>query len=409
MMEQIYYKTGKPFKYGKLMENLLQKVLKTQHESGGWAWWGNGEPNLYITTRILQALKALPPRQEVNQSLRQGYLYLQNNLPAMTKSEKIEALYALARGGHVFPYRLALDSIAFDSLNLHQQWQYYYTWKMQPGPTDKLWPKLWAKRIETATGGLGWGEANLRWYFAPNATQVVAWHTLKADSSKRHLLAGVQQHLMQSQRSWGNTVERAEISNLLLTDALEKGNDPLQKTKVSVSGYGTIDKFPAEINLPAPKGPVTISKKGSGHTFVTIAQQWQNKNPLPVDTLFALSTVWQQQNRPVTDALKTGQSSQFTVNIFAKKSAEFVMVEVPLPAGCLVTQKEQVWGQYREYLKDKVLIFFEKMQQGTHTIDLPIEVRFSGSFSQNPIRVELMYQPILFGRNGMQRVIIEGQ
>jgi len=409
MMEQIYRKTGKTFRHAKQMENLLQKILKNQHESGGWAWWGNGQPNLYITTRILQALKALPPRQEVNQSLRQGYLYLQNNLYAMPKSDKIEALFALARGGHVFPYRMALDSIAFDSLNLHQQWQYYYTWQMQPGPTDKLWPKLWAKRKETATGGLGWGEASQRWYFAPNATQVVAWHTLKKDSSKQHLLAGLKQHLMQTQGGWGNTVERAEISNLLLTDALEKGNDPLQKTTVSVSGYGTIEKFPAAVTINAPGDAVAIIKKGSGETFLTLAQQWQNKTPRPVDSLFAITTLWQQQNKPADDALKTGQSTNFIINVYAKKSAEFVMVEIPLPAGCVVTQKEQVWGQYREYLKDKVLIFFEKMEQGSHKIELPIEVRFSGRFTQNPVKIELMYQPVLFGRNGMQSVIIEGQ
>jgi uncharacterized protein YfaS (alpha-2-macroglobulin family) len=95
------------------------------------------------------------------------------------------------------------------------------------------------------------------------------------------------------------------------------------------------------------------------------------------------------------------------VHIDAKKSAQFVMVEIPIPAGCVVTNKPQVPGQHREYLKDKTVIFIERLGKGDLAIDIPLEVRYPGRYTLNPARIELMYIPVLFGREGMKNVVVQ--
>lgn len=80
------------------------------------------------------------------------------------------------------------------------------------------------------------------------------------------------------------------------------------------------------------------------------------------------------------------------------------MIEIPIPAGCVVIDKYQERGQHREYLKDKVVIFVEKLNKGPLQISIPLEVRYKGVYTLNPVKVELMYVPVLFGRNSLIQV-----
>jgi uncharacterized protein YfaS (alpha-2-macroglobulin family) len=354
----------------------------------------------------VQVLRHVPATDATRKAIREGYLYLQKSLPALGRSLKIETLYALSQGGHVYPYKMALDSIPFDSLGLHQQWQYFSTLYGHTPTTDTLWQKLWKNRTESATGALYWGKQSWYWYEAPKATMVVAWRALKADSSKQYLLPGLQQYFLENQQNgWGNTVEKAEICNLLLQEAIRQKDFTLGATKLQVNGDSTIEHFPAKFNLP--KGQIiNMQKTGFGLMYLTLYQQWQNKAPQKVDSIFDISTNLVQRGDTVI-GLKTGTTTNLKVRIDAKKSGQFVMVEIPIPAGCVVTQKEQVWGQHREYFRDRTVIFIENLEKGLHYINIPLDVRYKGSYTLNPAKIELMYQPVFFGREEIKKVAVQ--
>ncbi len=406
MMQSIYEKTGKRFPHEKLMGNLKNKLLKSQLPEGGFPWWTNGEANLYITTRVLQALRQLPPDESVKNTLRNGYLYLQNALPRLNKDKKLEALYALSQGGHVYPYKAAVDSIAFDSLTLHQQWQYFSIAQQHSSFADSLWQKLWQKRTESVLGALYWGQSSRSWYNTTKATSVVAFRAIAKDSSKLQLLPRLQQYFLEAQKEgFGNTVEKAEITHLLLKEALKNNDEILQKSMLKIADNEEINQFPFTTTLTGNE-PYLFRKTGAGIVYLTAFQQWQNKEPQKVDSLFELKTRFIQHSDPVL-SLKSGIPATIELNILTKKSAEFLMLEIPIPAGCVVTQKPQVYGQHREYLKGKVLVFIEQLDPGNLQIDIPLEVRFRGNYTLNPARLELMYQPVFFGRNELKTISVK--
>jgi len=405
MMQSIKKATGQPFTYKKLMDGLENKLLKNQLANGGYSWWINAEANLHITTRVLQVLRQLPQTNGVKNALRNGYLYLQNILPPLDKYKKLEALYALSQGGHVYPYKAAVDTIIFDSLSLHAQWQYFSIAQQHSSFSDTLWQKLWQKRTESVLGALYWGYPSRSWYNAPKATMVVAYRAIAKDSAKEYLLPRLQQYFLEEQKEgFGNTVEKAEITNLLLQEALKNKEEILEKPGIKIGDGKTIYKFPFTTTIKGADA-FTFRKTGAGIVYLTAFQKWQNKTPQRVDSLFDIATSFIQQGDTV-GSLKTGNPATFQLTILAKKSAEFLMLEIPIPAGCVVTQKQQVAGQHREYLKGKVLVFIEQLNPGSLMIDIPIEVRFKGNYTQNPTQLELMYQPVFYGRNNIRTIRI---
>jgi TonB-dependent SusC/RagA subfamily outer membrane receptor len=403
MLREINKVKGKPFAYEKRIAPLLNKLIKNQQPDGGWGWWAGGFTNLHITTRVLQVLRHVPATDATKKALREGYLFLQNALPPLGKNEKIEALYALSQGGHMYPYKMALDTIVFDSLSTHAKWQYYSAVAQHKTFADTLWQKLWKERISSVTGGLYWGRQSWEWYNNTKATMVVAWRALEKDSSKQYLLPRFQQYFLEEQQNgWSNTVEKAEICNLLLQEAIRQNDFTLGETQLLINNNIVINKFPAKLSLPA--GNIqTIQKTGFGLVYLTLYQQWRNKAPEKVDSIFSIQTKMLQQGKPVSQ-LVTGKNGLLVTDIYAKKSAQFIMIEIPIPAGCVVTQKPQVYGQHREYLKDKVMVFIEALPKGPLEISLTLEPRYKGNYTLNPAKIELMYQPVFFGRNEIKSV-----
>lgn len=422
MMKQIKNATGQSFKYERLLSPLLNRILKNQQFDGGWAWWEGGITNLYITTKVLQSLQQQDSTASIRLAKRNGYLFLQNNLAKFLQgtrngkmpraSEYLEALLCLAEGKHLFNYSLALDTIRFDSLTLHQQWQYTRIKQLAGKDIDNELRKLWAERKEAMTGAMSWGEQSWYWQRNQNASTVVAYKVVRDDVAYARWLPSIKQYFLeQKQSGWYiNTVEKAEITALLLKDALSEKQVNSQPSQLFINGVNKISNFPAKLQLQPSS--YQIKKEGSGLIYLTTYQQKQNANPTKVDSLFNVRTQFIQmgdtlQNNGIL-SLKTGSVASLIVSINIKKSAEFVQLEIPIPAGCYYAAKPQTMNEHREYLKDKTVIFIERMETGNYKFVIPLDVRFNGRFSLNPAKAELMYFPTFYGREGMRQVEIKG-
>ena len=73
----------------------------------------------------------------------------------------------------------------------------------------------------------------------------------------------------------------------------------------------------------------------------------------------------------------------------ARQSDAF-KVEVTLEKDSLVA---------REYFKEKTVIFSEKLPVGTYQFTVPLLPRFTGKYTLNPVKVELMYFPVVNANN----------
>jgi hypothetical protein len=92
-----------------------------------------------------------------------------------------------------------------------------------------------------------------------------------------------------------------------------------------------------------------------------------------------------------------------------KKDAEFVMIEVPVPASCSYASKEinHRLEEHREYFREQTSIFCKSLKAGSYQFEIALVPRFSGRYHLNPAKASLMYFPTFFGNNLVKKVAVE--
>jgi len=104
-----------------------------------------------------------------------------------------------------------------------------------------------------------------------------------------------------------------------------------------------------------------------------------------------------------------GQPVMLTTKVSVKADADYVMIEIPIPAGCTYKEKEQGYYHnevHREYFKNKVSIFCRSLSKGEHVFTISLLPRYTGRYQLNPARAEMMYFPLFYGREGIKEVDI---
>jgi alpha-2-macroglobulin len=57
-------------------------------------------------------------------------------------------------------------------------------------------------------------------------------------------------------------------------------------------------------------------------------------------------------------------------------------------------------------ISKKSASFSSSLTKGTYEYEIPLMPRFTGTFQLNLVKVELMYFPVFYGREGMNKVEI---
>lgn len=410
MEKKIKEQLSQPFKNENEMNRLLTKLQKAQLFDGGWAWWENGKANFYITNYIAAALQQFRQNPLVETNVRNAFLYLQNQLPYLERGELLAALATLSNGKHQMNYEKWLSKIHFDSLTQHQQWQWVQIKQQQNFDHAKELKTLVDKKIETQLGGTHWGEENYRWYSNEVATTVIAFAVLQNETQYKNMLPSIVQYFLEKRRNgyWMNTVESASIVGTVLPTILEQQKNFMDPATIKVSGDTvlTIAKFPYELHTKKSTiKNISISKTGGGMVYLTAYQKIFNETPLPVNDKFIVQTRFQKNGQNVT-SIKAGEKIKMIITVNVLKDADYVMLEVPIPAGCNYAVKNNDWQTYREYYKNKMMLFAEALTKGMHQFEIELEPRYNGTYTLNPAKAELMYYPTFFGRNEMKKVSI---
>jgi uncharacterized protein YfaS (alpha-2-macroglobulin family) len=117
-------------------------------------------------------------------------------------------------------------------------------------------------------------------------------------------------------------------------------------------------------------------------------------SPAEKKSEFEISTTFEKENNSM---LIAGEPIKLIVNLRVKKDSDYVMINVPIPAGCSYGDKSQ--GSYfevhREYFWNETAIFCENLRKGAYKFIIDLIPRYTGSYTQNPAKVEMMYFPTL--------------
>jgi uncharacterized protein YfaS (alpha-2-macroglobulin family) len=219
-----------------------------------------------------------------------------------------------------------------------------------------------------------------------------------------------------SANGWRNTYESTTIMETIFPDILNE-RKTLKHTILTLSGdvnqtiYTQRDDekkqgFPYKTSFNADKG-ITVTKTGDEPVYFTLYQNEWNSNPEVKQNDFVITTHFDTDN----DQLKAGKPAKLIVNLEVKKDAEYVMINIPIPAGCSYGNKPQQWGYntHREYFKNETAIFCQKLSKGEYTYEIELIPRFTGVYNLNPAQAELMYFPTFNANNEMKKVEIIGE
>ena len=234
---------------------------------------------------------------------------------------------------------------------------------------------------------------------------ILAYKLLKSDTvSHAKTVASIRNYILSKHNGicWYNTYISSQIIEAILPDLIAQTSD---KATASLSIKGdtvkTVHQFPFEIKL-RPEQHLTVTKTGNIPVYLTGYQTYWDNVPKVKKTDFEINTRFSCGN-----TLQAGKETQLNVELDVLKDAEYVMVNIPIPAGCSYTKDELKWSLYhREHYKHETAIFCPKLKTGHYTFKVKLMPRFTGKYSLNPAKVEMMYFPVFNANEAIKQINI---
>lgn len=399
------------FKYEKEIKNLIRKLNATQKSQGTWGWWQDGNEEMWISLHVVEAL-LLSEKEGYQVKLNKDkiYNYLRRQLVDQqdySKLKVVELIQLLNNKEVTKDWLKAIEKskTPYFVPTLHDKLSLMYL-KQTAGEKVNIDSLLKIKK-DTMFGNSYWGENKAGFWDNHIQNTLLAYRILKASGSHQQEQQKIVNYFLEQRRDgkWRNTYESSLILETILPELLKTNAD--QKPAQLVLNGNVIKQFPYQQELDK-NDQLSLQKKGEMPIYFTAYQQFQNVNPTKVDKEFVVRTSIAQKGK-ASQILKAGEVATLKIEVEVKADADYVMIEVPIPAGCSYENKTKgYWGleTHREYFKEKTSIFCTKLKQGKYTFEIALMPRYNGQYTLNPAKAEMMYFPVFFGREDMKSIRI---
>ena len=408
--KQIRERLNQTFKHDRAVQKLVKQLEKNQQTSGLWGWWEASEASMWISLHTVEALVAAQQAGfTVNFSRQPMIDFLVRALESeQTPDETLRILHLLDRlEAHVDRERYLKPLEQDSTLTLAQQLSVILLRQSSGETSDDALERIVQQRQETMLGQIYWADTTFQVMQNTVQTTLLAYRALRNSGMYDQYLSRIRSYLIAQRPDghWRNTYESARVLTTLLPDVLTDRHtlDAPLLTMQHGRQSQTVRRFPFSSTI-APHDTVVVEKKGTGWVYLTAYQSFFQPHPSAVVGDFAVQTHFDQD----TTALTAGEPVTLTVDVEVKKRADYVMIEVPIPAGCSYAEKDnhQPYEVHREYFKEKTSIFCHQLLPGQYQFEIALLPRFTGSYTLNPARAELMYFPVFYGRNEQQIVTV---
>ena len=395
------------FKNEREVMKVIRKLVGNQDKDGSWGWWGREGGSIWVSVHVAGALdmaeKAGFPVAVDKQAL---INYLEINLANVASKRRLQVQTYLMTQGEKLQVRTLVDSMKHsEKASLHQKLLAQRLIQLADESPDWTW--INKHKSQTIKGNPYWGEDRLDLFDNSVLNTVVVYKMIEKEDPSSDALGKITNYLLERRgRHWRNTYESSLILETILPRILAEKRG-YAKPVLQLSGLAdkTVEQFPFETTLTG-SAPLVISKSGRFPVYFTAYQDSWNTDPSRIEGDFVVSTAFED----APEKLKTGKPIDLTIEVEVKNDAEYVMIEVPIPAGCSYASKEKSRANgevHREYYSHKTNIYCESLKKGTYTYTIPLLPRYSGSYTLNPAVVECMYFPVLHGIERVKRVKVE--
>ena len=408
--EKIKELQGRPASNKMAIRKLIRRLQKSQNDDGGWGWWPTSSTDIWMTAYVTKALHMANERGFDIDDLDKAVQCLLWHIDVMNTNELLYSLSVLSEMNVKLAYASHLKKIEADSLSSYQKFMLVKVKQATQIPYSIN--SILESKKETALGNFYWSGEKYHWYGSTIKMTQMAYQIIERYDSLHPDLSKIRNYFTELKRysTPYNTIDRAGLVQTILPGMLREFGDIDEPASVKLPGIEQteIQDFPYKRTLAADAKSLTVQKDGPGYVYVSAFEKRWNSRPEVNDSTFAVKT-WFEKDGEKVDTLKAGVPVVLKTQVTVKKKGAFVMIEVPIPAGCSYGNNDYVLNYveaHREYFKHKTSIFCRNLEQGVYTFSINLEPRFSGHYTLNPAKAELMYFPTFFGNNEVQQVNI---
>jgi uncharacterized protein YfaS (alpha-2-macroglobulin family) len=394
------------FKNERDLEKTLRKLVAHQNKDGSWSWWKRGEGDMWLTLHAARSL-FMAEHEGYKTSFDKEELinYVEGNLSNLEKGDKLRAMQFLLELGQPV---IVDQAIALRSSRKPTVQEQLLTERLRQLSGKKVnWRAVDSLRSETIKGNYYWGEEKQNVRDNSILNTLLVFQMGVAEKRPLRELSRIRNYFLEKRgKTWRNTYESALILETILPHLMSE-KPVLEKTTLKISGSvdQEIQDFPYEF-VSSNRGALRVSKTGQSPLYFTAYSENWNSSPLKEEKDFIVTTSFGQGSA----TLRAGKPVRLNVNVEVQRDAEYVMIEVPVPAGCSYAEKTQSSKNgevHREFFNHKTSIFCKYMKKGIYEFHIELLPRYSGRYTLNPAVVECMYFPTLFGREELKQVEIE--
>lgn len=414
MQQRIYEAMKKPLnlQHKNDIQKMVNLLLQRQNSSQLWGWWGDGQSVMWISQHVLKALNlARDMHYNIGQlnfeRIVQPLVYQWEN---DTTIADIQSLKLLHTAGMKIDYEKYIRRIEQKkNLTLGQKLEMIHFRQLLKLPYNtKL---LSTYKQEDVYGNIFWKDTVAYIYENDVLNTLTAFKILQADSMIKINKHKVINWLIQERKAdgWRNIYESSQLIEAIAS-SIDLADTTALKPVLDFSG-GLMEKvttFPYKQKMNTNE-TITVHKTGAAPVYFTWYQKQLDTTDNDTGENFIVNTAFEYKTKEVSK-LKAGEAIQLKVKVKVIKNSDFVMIDIPIPAGCSYENKSRgYYGNevHREYYKDRVNIFCEKLPKGDYTYNINLLPRYTGNYTVNPAKAELMYFPVFYGREKMKRIDIE--
>lgn len=395
------------FKNEHAISEIIRKLVKNQRKDGTWGWWGTGQTNLEMTLHIARTL---------NQAEELGYVapynrmelktFLRGHLPEDAGAKRIQCLIFLAEQGEPVQAEIEAKVVMQKPHATLQERLLAQKLRVVAGNKPDLdWSD--AYKHETLKGNVYWSDAHKLLFDNDVISTLTMYQLRELYSEHDSLLVKIRNYFLEQRKyHWRNTYESACILKAILPALLRTNNHGGKPALVLAESLDCrIESFPFDTTFVS-NGALTIRKTGIEPVYITAYQEVWNDRPDPVADVLMVSSSFVGKD----SVLEAGKPVVLKVDITVKKDAEYLMIQVPIPAGCSYESKLQSYRNgetHREYYPQQTNIYASSLRQGHYSYEIELVPRFKGTYTLNPASIEWMYFPTIFGREEMKRVFVK--
>lgn len=402
--KQLCQVIGKTFKDEKMLKRMMGRLAKFQKINGSWGWWQNDKTNEWITIYVTKVLARAQALGYNSFAFTKGMNYIKRNQKKFNTRLYLESLILLSQTGLKTDLG-KFSKLIFKDLDDINKLLYLRTQQLQG--VKELSKEVMRIVKKDACGRLYWGGSSSIFYNDRSFATMIALEILANEKAKPRTVKAIEKGLFEAacRYSYMNTLQRALLIGYLL-DNMDTETDLDVKKGFFINDQKVID-FPKRYDSKGEA--INLKYVGQVEAIVMVVRKDKVRNASADSADFNVKTVLYQNGKRV-NTLELGSNVELKVNISNRLSADFVMVEIPIPAGCSYGTSELprfVHEVYREYRRNKVIIYCTELLAGDHSFSISLEPRFKGTYTLLPTKAEQMYFPENSGNNGVKKVVVK--